>query len=57
MDNSVNIYIIDLLFSMCILEVLVEESVSQNIYLGPILLQAVYFHRLSNGKLVTRFMI
>ena len=35
MDISVNIYIIDLIFSMCILEVLVEGSVSQNIFLGP----------------------
>ena len=35
MDISFNIYIIDLIFSMCILEVFVEESMSQNIYLGP----------------------
>ena len=35
MDISVNIYIIDLIFSMCILEVFVEGSVSQNIWLGP----------------------
>ena len=32
---SVNIYIIDLIISVCILEVLVEGRVSQNIYLGP----------------------
>ena len=35
MDISVNINIIDLILSMCILEVLVEGRVSQNIYLGP----------------------
>ena len=35
MDISVNIYIIDLIFSKCIFEVIVEGSVSQNIYLGP----------------------
>ena len=35
MDILVNIYIIDLIFSMCILEVLVEGIVSQNIHLGP----------------------
>ena len=35
MDISVDIYIIDLIFSMCILEVPVEGSMSQNTYLGP----------------------
>ena len=35
MDISVNIYIIDLEFSMCILEVLVEGSMSQIFDLGP----------------------
>ena len=35
MNISVNIYNINLIFSMCIVEVFVEGSVSQNIYLGP----------------------
>ena len=35
MDISVNIYIIKLKFSVCMLKVLPEGSVSQNFDLGP----------------------
>ena len=51
MDISVNIYIIDLILSMCILEVLVEGSMSQNIYLVP------SFHFMTkNGELFVIFL-
>ena len=35
MDISVNIYSIDLKFSVCTIKILLEGSVSQIIYLGP----------------------
>ena len=35
MDISVNIYVIDLKLSLCVLKVLLEGSMSQILYLGP----------------------
>ena len=50
MDISVNIYIIDLKFSVCILKVLVEGSVSQIFYLGP-----SFYLMTKNGQLFVIF--
>ena len=51
MDISVTIYIIDLRFSVYILKVLLEGSLSQFFYLGP------SFHFMTkNGKLFVFFM-
>ena len=50
MDISVTIHIIHLRFSVCIIKVLLEESVSQILYLSP------SFHFMAkNGQLFVLF--
>ena len=52
MDISVAIYHFNLKYSVCIHKVLLEASVSQNLYLGP------SFHFMSkNGQLFALFSI